>query len=776
MRHIYGEYEFSPEQLNTVRRLAENLSLTLTTAKILYSRGIDTEEKARRFLSPSSENFISPLAMKGMAEAVALLKRAKEEEWSVAVFGDYDADGIGASAIMYRALCAFGIEPYLYVPERTEGYGMTIAAIDKIFDECCPDLFLTVDCGISNKNEVAYIEEQGAYVIVTDHHELPDELPDCICINPKIKDDYPYDNLCGAGVAFKLATALIGERAYSLLDFAALSTVADSVPLTGENRDIVSEGLKRIQTNPRPAFKALLGKQSADVTAQTLAFTVAPRLNAAGRMGDAGAALALFTSDDESEILSLATKLNVYNMERQKYCDELYSEVRERVRRKGSYGRVIMLSGDDWNAGFIGIVAARIAEEFSRPALLFVRHGDMLKGSARSVENVNIFEALKDCSEYIEEFGGHAQAAGVNVKAENFDLLEAALDEFFSAHYKKEDFIKKYYVGEEMNGPFSGRLARELNSLEPYGVGNRRPLFSMRTERMSARPIKEGSTHVAANVNGLDLMYFGGIKRLPLLESDVQKTLVFECNLSKFKGKESVKGIIRYIEYDGMSGKRVESEIFDNNLTALISENPIAKVKELTEADIHRLAAEKLKESDFGTLFISSDRETLKDFPELIELGTDLFRLSQDSLSNALLVSPMADTDVGGYRDIVYLDCPFEVRLKGAEGKNIFVNADRKGKSVFHRLSTDRKDLVAVFSEMRRNASKVAGRTPIEAALKSGALGFGYGEFLFAFRVFSELGFFKLTENGIVFSDRRADLADSAIYRAVSLLVGGGRE
>ena len=390
MKRIVREFTFSPDEKRRVGELARAVGVTETTAGILFARGMDSEEKMRRFLSPGKQNFLSPFLMKGMKEAALLLERAKREEWRVAVFGDYDADGIGAVSILSRALREYGIEPYLYVPERAEGYGLTTHAIDRIFDEFLPDLIVTVDCGISNAAEVEYIKEQGCYVIVTDHHELPEELPDCICINPKFKDDYPYDNLCGAGVAYKLSRALIGEKADELLDFCALSTVADSVPLLGENRDIVAAGLELIKSRPRPAFSALLSKAQ-EVTAQTLAFTLAPRVNAAGRMGDANAALRLFTSEDEEETRVLAELLNNYNSERQRLCDELYERARAQIAAEGAYQSVVMAEGEDWHPGLIGIVAARIVEEFSRPALLFVRRGDMLRGSARSIETVNIF-------------------------------------------------------------------------------------------------------------------------------------------------------------------------------------------------------------------------------------------------------------------------------------------------------------------------------------------------------------------------------------------------
>lgn len=302
MKKIVPEYSFSEEQLNRITVLAQETGLTEQITRILYARGVDTAQKIRRFMHPSEKNFLSPFLMHGMREAVELITQARDEGRTVAVFGDYDADGICASAIMYHALREFGVEPHVYVPERVDGYGLSVEAIDRIFEECNPELFITVDCGISCAKEAQYIYELGSDVIVTDHHELPELLPDCIVVNPKLDDDYPYDNLCGAGVAFKLACALIGEAAYKYLDFATLATVADSVPLLGENRDIVTEGLKLFNTKLRPCFSTLIGKNYDGITAQTLAFTVAPRVNAAGRMGDAQAAFRLFVSEKDAEI------------------------------------------------------------------------------------------------------------------------------------------------------------------------------------------------------------------------------------------------------------------------------------------------------------------------------------------------------------------------------------------------------------------------------------------------------------------------------------------
>ncbi len=757
MKKLVREYEFSPEQLKTVRALAAELSITETTASLLFARGQDTAEKMRAFLHPSRERFLSPFLMQGMKEAAELVKRAREEEWRVAVYGDYDADGIGACAILSRALKRFGIEPYLFVPERTDGYGMSVAALDKIFDEFLPDLIITVDCGISNAEEVEYIKQQGAYVIVTDHHELPERLPDCITVNPKFKDDYPYDNLCGAGVAFKLACALIGEKAYDLLDFAALSTVADSVPLLGENRDIVAEGLKLIQTSPRLAFSALMGER--EVNAQTLAFTVAPRINAAGRMGDARTALKMFTAENEEEISVLAEKLNLYNSERQRCCDELHAQAQSLIREEGAFDSVVTLAAEKWNAGFVGIVAARIAEEYARPALLFVRHGDMLKGSARSIESVNIFEALKNCSEYIEEFGGHAQAAGINVRADKFEAFKSALNAYIASRYAREDFTPSLPVC-EISDDFE-RVARELNLLEPFGVGNRRPLFAVETGALEASLLRPLSPHVSFSSDGIPFMYFNGASDLKLLKSDVKKQLVFELNLSRFKGKEYLKGFVRAALAEGEKGG--EEEAFESLL--LCSGNRPLRAEHVAAGALNTFIEEKVVSCAYGLCAVFHDRATLEKFPAAQGLPIDVFHPSSGSAANILLYAPETGCDLSGFREVVYLDePPAEEAVTGKA--RVLVAEGVCGYRALLGLDTSRTGLLGIFSAIR-NAS-LEGDTYAELARSAARLGLEEKQTVFALAVFEELGLVA-RENGRlrIFRGVKTELTRSALYSAV---------
>lgn len=769
MKKIVPEYSFSAEQLNTISVLAAKTGFTEQIIRILYARGVDTAEKIRRFMHPTKKNFLDPFLMKGMKEAVEMLKEARDQGKTVAVFGDYDADGICALAIMYYVLREFGIEPNIYVPERMDGYGLSIEAIDRIFEECNPELFITVDCGISCAKEAQYIYELGSDVIVTDHHELPEILPDCVIINPKLDDDYPYDNLCGAGVAFKLACALIGEKAYEYLDFATLATVADSVPLLGENRDIVTEGLKLFNERIRLCFENLIGKiPEGGITAQTLAFNVAPRVNAAGRMGDAQAAFRLFTSEKPSEIYDLATQLCLYNTERQKCCDELYASAKKKLLEKGAYGNVIMLSDESWNTGFIGIVAARIAEEYNRPTLLFVHHGTLLKGSARSIENVNIFNVLKNCSEYIEEFGGHAQAAGINIKSENFDALESALNKMIGETYTEADFEQTVPVCEKITSTFSSKFAKELMAMEPYGVGHRRPLFSVSAFNCSTRPVKAMSPHLSVRCDYIDLMYFSGAKNRKIIESDVEKEFVFDVNISKFKGREYIKGYVRDLLYNGRTGVDVSENIFSNAIQRSYAKTISLEKQKLSTEEIKALIDRKRKECPYGLCLIASDRRTLLAYDNLDGFSCDLFYPSSRNLSNLLIISPASDADLSGFKDIIFLDTPSDYNILALDGRQVCVNRDICGYGMLKGLDTKRETLLQVFSALRKDVHNLYGETAEELAETCGGLGFDKKEFIFAINVFEELGLVAFGNGRLtVYRGVKTELYDSIIYRKV---------
>lgn len=767
MKTIVYESHFNDEQLNKINTISRELDLLPETVKILYGRGVNSIEKIEKYLNAGKKNFLSPFLLGGMNQAVDIIKKAKKERKKVIIFGDYDADGVCASTILYLALKMYGICPEVYIPERVEGYSLSASAIDKIFDEHNPDLFITVDCGISAKKEVEYIKSKGAEVVVTDHHELPEILPDCVIVNPKIKSDYPYDNLCGAGVAYKLSQALIGEKAFQLIDFASLATIADSVPLIDENRDIVCEGVRQIKYRTRACFAGLLG-ENADITAQSLAFSIVPKINAAGRMGDVYSAFKLFISEDKEEIFGLTTKLFSYNLERQACCDELYNSAKEKLKEKGAYGKVIMLCDENWNSGFVGIVAARLAEEYKRPTLLFVKNNNMLKGSARSIESVNIFDALKACSEYIKEFGGHSQAAGINILPENFDALEKALCDYLDERYTDEDYVSCVTVTEKIDKPFTMRFAKELSKLEPFGVNNRKPLFVMDCQKLKAQPIKNGSPHINVKNDVIELMYFNGERRLKLMQSEIDKHVVFECNLSTYRGKEYLKGFIKDIIFDIVPEKFERSLIYNNFTNVLDGEK--FSLNFLSQQEIKQIINDSLANGAYGTCLIASDFSVLKEYENLLKnVPINVFEFENRNLANVILVSPSKDCDFSAYREVIFLDKPLIICKSWLTGKNTYVCDKIIGYKIVGDLITDRNYLLKIYSTLKNNQYHIFAENEIEIAKYAEEFNYSKAQFIFSVMVFSELKLIFFSDGKIVFNKGvKAELTDSILFNKVN--------
>ena len=433
-----------------------------------------------------------------------------------------------------------------------------------------------------------------------------------------------------------------------------------------------------------------------------------------------------------------------------------------------------MLSDESWNAGFIGIVAARIAEEYNRPTLLFVHNGDMLKGSARSIESINIFNALRACNEHIEEFGGHAQAAGINVKVENFAALERALDEEIGRTYTKTDFENKIYISEEITAPFPEKFAHEILAMEPYGVGHRKPLFSIAAGACAAKPLKFASPHLSVKSDYIDLTYFSGLKNLKIIESDVRKNIVFEIGISHFKGREYIKGLVRDLLYDGRTGKNAAESIFSNAVNRFYAPAVDIQFTELTTEQTKALIEQKRAECDYGLCLIASDRRTLTFYEGLEELGCDLFYPSSRNVANALIVSPAPDAELSGYRDFVFLDTPSDFHLKALEGRQVFVNREICGYKMFERLSLSRERLLEIYSALRRDVSMLYGENAEQLAAACDGLGFDKREFIFALSVFEELGLVAFADGRLtVYRGVKVELTDSAIYRKVCLLQQG---
>lgn len=763
MKIVYGR-QLNKSEILFAEKAAETFGIALDTARLLICRGYDTEEKIKRFLSPGKKEFNDPFLLSGMSDAVARIAESRNSGERVLVFGDYDADGICATAILFSALKKFGVNADRIIPERDNGYGLNLSLVAEKEKEGHVGLLITVDCGISDAEKVKELIAYGTDVIVTDHHEPPEILPECIKINPKLSgQDYPFNGLCGAGVAYKLARALIGANADEYLDLAALATVADSMELIEENRSIVAEGLKLINSSrTRTAIKNLLGK-AGNVTAQTLAFQVAPRLNAGGRMGDANTALTAFTSENENEIFDSCARLTAYNVQRQAECDEIYREAKEMIKRENScFDPVILVASEKWRTGFIGIVAARIAEEFSRPVIVFAGADCGYKGSARSVASVNIFDALTEVKSLLVEFGGHAQAAGVAVTKENYEPLRRALCKYVKENGLLAGVTKAIYAEWNIEGKIDLGFARDLERLEPFGVGNRRPIFTAEAEEtVLSRPLKKGSPHYSFVIPAGEMLDFYGGGNAETLALPVKKKVAFELNYSVFNGRASAKGFVKGVFPDYADGE---------SLLPYVVKNELVKIKNSAPLPSESFSAKPLAKG-MGTLYAVSDAENLKyygygkDTEEENSFGRPevyYFRPPEKSSEDCVVVS--LKEACGEHAEIVYLDKPLAVKDFGIPAS---INGEINGFSRYVKnMSTERQMFASVFSYLLSLNGK-----PFYGSAEGYAVyspDFTAEQFVFCTEVFFELGIFVI-ENGRIIYDARVKnaLDNSEIYKAV---------
>lgn len=478
----YSDWNIPPEQPEIPRRLTE-AGYTPLLAALLARRGLDTPEAAESFLRGGPELLGDPLLLEDMDRAAARLRLAIERRETVAVFGDYDVDGITSACLVTSFLRAKGLDCEPYIPDRMEeGYGLNLAAMDTIKARGA-SLIVTVDCGITAAQEAGYAASLGMDMVITDHHECGAcPLPAAVAVvDPKRPGSrYPNADLAGVGVAFKLLCAVEGgaERVLSqYADLIATGTIADVMPLTGENRYIVRRGLAMLAESPRPGIRALLEESGAlgrRISASTVGFTLAPRLNAAGRLGRADVAVRLLLTRDEGEAARLAAELCRLNRERQEIEHDIYEAARRQLSGEKPTAPIV-LATEGWHQGVIGIAASKLAEEFSLPTVMICLDGDSGKGSCRSCGDFNLFDALSACSGWLEGFGGHALAAGLSIRREQVPGFRAALAEYYRGVPAAEAPRLGCDLRIEDPALLDMDCVESLEQLEPFGTGNPRP-------------------------------------------------------------------------------------------------------------------------------------------------------------------------------------------------------------------------------------------------------------------------------------------------------------
>lgn len=565
-------WAFSAYDEQQARDISRQCRVSPAFARVLCSRGLTTPAAVEEFLNPDLSRLHDPFALPDMDVAAARLARAVEAGEPIRIYGDYDVDGITAVALLVSVLRASNANVDYYIPNRlAEGYGLNAEAVERAAADGIK-LLITVDCGITAHEEVALASSLGVDVIVTDHHETGDSLPVCSAvINPRRSESsYPFDGLAGVGVAFKLASAFWDRFAphapeadpQRFLDIVALGTVADVVPLVDENRVIVSKGLAMMASTPNLGIKSLIecsdlgGRQ---IKAGHISFSIGPRVNAAGRLGDPGLGAKLFLTDSAEEAARLAGMLDEENRRRQQIEFDILKQAWEPVSKMNvnSTGAIV-LGSTDWHSGVIGIVASKIAELTFRPTVLVAFEGDVGRGSGRSIPGFNLYEALGECSDLLLKYGGHAQAAGLSIKSSELEAFRQRLNELGCDRLSRGDLVPTMKVdGELSEDDIRLELALELSRLEPFGLGNPTPVFVSRNMLvLDSRQVGTEGRHLRVKLGRGQRVVDGigfrmGSSHSKVARQAAEVDVAYSLEVNEWNGRTTVEMVLKDIVESG---------------------------------------------------------------------------------------------------------------------------------------------------------------------------------------------------------------------------------
>lgn len=630
--------------------------------RLLVKRGIGSAEEARMFLRPTVNMLNPPEALPGIAKARDMLKAAVAEGKRICVYGDYDVDGVSASSIMYLCLRRMGGDADVYLPSRhEEGYGLNERALREIAQKY--DLMVTVDCGITSVELIDLANELGLVTIVTDHHRPAETLPRTTVINPLV-GDYPDKYLCGAGVAFKLCEALIGrEEALDYVDIAALATVADIVPLMGENRVITRLGLDKMNRMPRLGLAALrdvAGLGDKPFTSGMLGFQIGPRLNASGRLGSARRAYELLITDNPGRARELAVELNAENDLRRQIEAEISGAALSQLENFDFIKhRAIVIAGEGWNSGVIGLAASRIVEMYNYPTILISMDGDVGVGSCRSIPGVDIHAALTAVAGRMVKFGGHAQAAGLTIRREELDAFREELDEYLRRNIPPETYIPvtEYDTDAEFR-ELDVHFVTLMEAFAPTGMGNPTPVFHSRVKVAEARRVGRDGAHLSLRLtdgtNYMRAVAFREGRQLDGLSRELE--IVYAPKINEFGGRSTVELELKAISPLGGTETLMNG---DNDVILAPFLTEVLYNKTYAFSDGKRLSraalSEKLETSPQGTLVIAADAAAIAGLG-----GADVYvgRFPDDPRAfNAVCIMPAGEIP-RGYTEVVYAGMP----------------------------------------------------------------------------------------------------------------------
>lgn len=751
--------------------------------RLLHYKGINSKEALQSYLEPTIEQFRDPFLFRDMRQVVDKIKLAIKNKKKIIIVGDYDTDGICATAILYIYLKEIGGLVSYYLPNRfSDGYGLTCEVVRKIKNEFQPDLLITVDCGISCHKEIELAKNLGIDVIVSDHHELPETLPDCLTINPKEEGGYPFKNLCGAGVALKIVHALGGiDVAQHFVFICALATVADIVPLVDENRAIVSIGLNSKEAFVPKGIRMLIKElQIKNLTSSDISFKVAPKLNTAGRMGDASIALKLFLETNTDKLHDIISELSQKNDLRLIACSQITEECKEMLSHVNvSRLKAIVLYKPDWANGVLGIVCSKLVDIYNKPVCLLSMVDDAYKGSARSIPGIDIFSAMGDISDLLIQFGGHNQAGGLTVKSENVSKLSDALNKALEKYPQSLFAPVKYYDFDFNKVNPNIDFIEQMKRLEPFGLENEKPLFLMSFSKMKASCLPNFKNHIKMTYEKISVVGYNYGQQLDMFNSGCNKKLLVDVDIDTFFTKPRLKAVIKNLVMGKVEECPKQEVLFSNYLQQInkLEEPGNFKITHIAQNDVKEELSKVLGDTCYGTLIVANTFDSYISFLKQ-NIGNisnyELFHISNQTGINTIILSPKELPNLTNYNNIIFLD---RVLCNGylkyiANKYNINIYCVNNGNSgVFKALNCNRQVFAmyhnaiisSIVSEVKADSEQEYFY--ILKQLNPQIKNLNLAQFTFVTMVLKQLGILSFQNGGYKVNENvRSQLSNSSIY------------
>lgn len=651
---------------NLIEKYSKEFDLHKDVVKLLFARNITTKQEIADFINPPLTLFYDPFLLNNMQDVVNKINHYVKNNKKILILGDYDADGISASAILYKYFKSINVNVDVFLPNRfLDGYGLSIDTIDKVKNLYNPDLIITVDCGISCPNEIEYCKTLGIDTIVTDHHDIPEIIPNTLIINPKLPNQsYPFEELCGAGVAFKLVQALSNfDTAQKYLPIAALATVADIVPLVNENRAIVFYGLKQ-QDNLPIGLKMLCKKLKMPwpITSQDIAFKLAPKINASGRMGDASVSLKLYIEQDETILTKYISELIKINENRVFQTNLIYEDAIKQLENVNmSNLGAIALYSDNWESGVLGIISSKLVEKYHKPVVLLSLVDNEYKGSCRSINGINVTEVFSKLNHLLIRFGGHSQAGGLSVKPENIKEFCESFNSEIKLNYSNYLLPANKTFDIEITQAVDHKLLDDLLKLEPFGLKNEQPIFKLAFTSNIACKMKNHPNHLKLKLYNIEVLGFSMGQFYDNFNSNCKKEILIHLNKEKYKNTVQIKGLIKHVHFGGINSIKNKDFSYGYYLSQLdyLPTDKSNKINYINKTNAFN-EINNLTVNSFGNLVVTYNFTLYKLAMSNLKniLNYELYNINDEKNLNTLLYAPKNISSFKNYSNVIFLDKP----------------------------------------------------------------------------------------------------------------------